>query len=59
MKPLLDGAIVLSPDNYRIRIDELEEEKSSLEKEVHHLQELLKQRQQNWQNDQIKAYFES
>lgn len=60
MKPLLDGAIELPLDKYRIRIDELEQtnntlkeekliieqEKSSLEQENKRLQELLKQYQQ-------------
>lgn len=59
MKPLLDGALELPLDKYRIRIDELEQEKQSLkqekqsleqerqslEQENKHLLELLKQYQ--------------
>ncbi len=43
MKPLLDGAIELPLDKYRIRIDELEEETTSLKKEKESMeQEILR-----------------
>lgn len=52
MKPLLDGAIELPLDQYRIRIDELEQKNAELEKrstaleqENERLKALLKEQQ--------------